>query len=124
MSTRFRRFMTATIVAGTALTGVGMTAPAAEARVPSGRYTLIQYGRDLFGRSIVDKGVARVYGRTLTLRNRGGVVNMRLTPTARGGYADVDFRVRLVLNKRANGRFAGPMYAMGIRSGSVVMIPR
>ena len=120
MKNKIRSIAAGLAVGAVALTGAGLAGTGeAAARVDGGRYTMHTTQLGAFH----ERSVASVRGGVITARNSSGTVRARIVSTRTGGYYDLGV-TRLVLDRKARGVYAGPIYTAGIRTGEVKLVPR
>jgi len=120
MKNKIRSTVAGLAVGAIALTGAAISGGGeAAARVDGGRYTMHTTQLGAFH----ERSVASVRGGVITARNSNGAVRARIVSTRTGGYYDLGV-TRLVLDRKARGVYAGPIYTAGIRTGEVKLVPR
>ncbi|GAC80838.1 hypothetical protein SAMN04488550_0599 [Gordonia malaquae] len=108
-------------IGATAALGATVTAGEASAKVASGNYWFTSTSL-LSGLS--DRKPVMIKGNVMTEYVYGTKAHTRLVPTRNGAYYDAQPGGRIVLTKRAHGRYSGYGALLGIHTHSVKLTPR
>jgi len=122
MTKKLSSIALAVATTGAALVGTGVAAPDAAAQIAGGEYVYTAVTKTPYG-SVPASQDATVRGNKLVSHSPTGPVVFTITPTATGGK----FRLRdnvFILDRKANGRYAGPVLKDGKVVGRNTLVPR